>query len=342
MIKVCAAVFLIIIIPLAASRILMRMYLRRYDMSELSFSLRTEDMQGRYAPRRVSFRSGENQLCGYIFGEDTDGGLVIFCHGLFGGAAEYFAFAQHFVDIGLAVFMFDNTGCNESGGKSIKGPLQGLRDLNAAIKYLKASESALYSRKKALVGHSWGGFTVAAFRKTEDIDCIISLAGFDRAAPAICDFIVGTYGKWLKVLLPYCYLFLLMQYGRAFNTSAVKNINSNNRPYLIVQGTNDKIIHYKGSSLYNHRDKVTNPNVKFILRTDKLHNKHNTIFRDADATAYMEGRYALMREARSITDKKLRRDACRKVFEGTDRFAVNRLDPEFVEMLDDMLTEYVK
>ena len=278
-------------------------------------------------------------LCGYVFGEENTKGLVIFCHGLFGGAEEYFAFARHFVDEGFSVFMFDNTGCNRSEGKSIVGPMQGLYDLNYAVKYLKKNEKELFSKKKALVGHSWGGFTAAAYRKMSDISCVVSLAGFDRAAPAVCDFLSGMYGDLMKVILPYYYLCLILQYGKNFNTSAVKNINRTDVPYLIVQGTNDKIIHHDSSSLYNHRNKITNKNVKFILRTDKKHNKHNTIYRDSDATAYMEERYALIRHAREITDEKERENALEQIFNETDRDMVNRLDAEIMREIDKMLDD---
>ena len=336
-----AAISFVVLVPLTAARILMRRFLRRYDMDKYSFSLRVEDMQGKYAPRIVHFKSGGNTLCGYIFGEDAKKGLIIFCHGLFGGAAEYFAFARHFVDEGYAVFMFDNTGCNESGGRSIIGSLQGLRDLRRAMRYLKENECELFSRKKALIGHSWGGFTAAAYRNTDELSCVISLAGFDRPVPAMYDFLIGYYGRAMKLLFPYVYLFTLLQYGSAFRTSSVAQINKTDLPYLIIQGTNDKIIHVDGSSIYNQRSRIKNPNVRFVLRSDPLHNKHNTIYRDADATRYMEERYRAMRKASAIINPHEREAARKKVFLETDRFRINKLDSEFAGLVDDMLDKFI-
>lgn len=329
MITAIVCIICLLVLPTVLVYLLLHKFIRRYDMDKYSFSLRCEDMQGEFLPEHVSFYSGKNRLHGYIFGDENEKrkGLVVFCHGLFGGAEEYFAFARHFVRSGYAVFMFDNTGCQRSEGKSIRGALQGLYDLHAAMEYLRTNKSELFAEKTALVGHSWGGFTVAAYPlKDTNIRCVISLAGFNKPAPALCNFISGWFGRNLGFTLPYCMIILLLQYGRRAGISAVDNINKTELPYLAVQGTKDKIIHYNSASLYNYREHVTNPNVKFILRTDERHNKHNTIFRDANATEYMQERYKLMSRAND-TEKE-------KVYTETDRFAINRLDKELTRAMD--------
>ena len=327
----------LITVPIIISYILMKSFIRRYDMDKYSFSLRISDICDRYNIREVSFKSCGEILHGYIFNENSEGKLVVMCHGLFGGAEEYLQFAMHFADKGFCVFMFDNTGCNKSGGSSIKGSLQGLFDLNSAMKYIM-TQPELAQKKKVLVGHSWGGFTVAAFRpKDYGVEKVVSLAGFDRPAPAVTDCLTGLYGDSMKALNLYSYITLFLMYGYRFNTSSVKNINKTNLPYLIIQGNNDKIIHHNGSSIYNNSKKITNKNVSLILIEDENHNKHNTIFRDADATEYMKSRYAEFKKAKEKYSGKELEEVQDRLWAETDRFRINTLDKHFTELIDEFI-----
>ena len=335
-------ILLFFAVPLALTMFFMRRFTRRYDMDKYSFSLRPSDMTDGFSPRLVSFKSGKNTLRGYVFGESNDGGLVVFCHGLFGGAAEYFAFARHFVSKGQAVFMFDNTGCNESEGKSIQGAMQGLYDLQAAFEYLNAHEPQLIQRNIALIGHSWGGFAAAAFPvKGFNIKCVVSLAGYDRAPLAMCNFVTGMFGRSTALLLPYFNIIQWLQYGKKGFISSVANINSSDIPYLIVQGSRDKIIHHNSAAIYNFRHRITNPNANFIFRTESDHNKHNTIFRDSSATAYMESRYSLMRDARSTLSGNQLESALSKIYNETNRFMINSLDDKIMQRIDELIEKSV-
>lgn len=335
-------VFLSVACPVTVTWLLVKRFIRRYDMDKRSFALRTEDIEDEYSVRHTEFKSGRNDLHAYIIGEENKKELVVFCHGLFGGAEEYLQFAMHFADKGYTVFMFDNTGCNRSGGRNIQGTLQGLYDLHAAIDFIE-SEPSLKGRKIILAGHSWGGFTAAAFpHNGTDIAAVISIAGFDKPVPAITDFISGMFGKAFNMLYPYNYLVQFFKYGKACETSAVCNLNKSKIPCLVIQGTNDKIIHFNGSSIYNNRHRLTDSNVKFLVYSDAKHNKHNTVYRDSDATAYMEGRYALMRDAR----RTLRGDELEKrldeIFAHTDRKRINKLDSRFTHDVDAFLDEALK
>lgn len=333
----CIVLFTVVLLPIIISFAVMKLFIRRYDMGKYSLSLRVEDIESKYPVRNVSFLSGKNRLHGYVFEcADKDSPLVVFCHGLFGGAEEYLPFAMHFADKGFCVFMYDNTGCNRSEGKSIKGSLQGLSDLAAAMEYIK-TDKALANRKKVLIGHSWGGFTAAAYPdKDAGFSCAVSLAGFDKPPLAITDFLSGGYGKLFRLSVPYCYIISFLKYGKACFISSIDRMNAADIPYLIIQGTGDRIIHYDSAAVYAGRSRVTNKKTVFILYDDEKHKGHDTIFRDADATEYMKSRYRLMREIRKSKQINAK-EKLQKAWDETDRFRINRLDERFCADMDSFI-----
>ena len=54
-------------------------------------SLRYEDVSDQYDRELYSFFSGENKLQGYLYGASNTKGLIVFSHGIGGGAENYFA-----------------------------------------------------------------------------------------------------------------------------------------------------------------------------------------------------------------------------------------------------------
>ena len=55
---------------------------------ELTASLRYEDVKDQYERELFSFASGENTLQGYLYGAENTKGLVVFSHGIGGGASS--------------------------------------------------------------------------------------------------------------------------------------------------------------------------------------------------------------------------------------------------------------
>lgn len=335
-----AVAAVIVVAPAIAGVFLMQHFIKRYDIKNDSLSLRCEDIEGIVSLRHCSFMSGKNKLHGYIFCEENTKGLIIFCHGMFGGAAEYFPFALHFAQKGYAVFMYDNTGCHMSEGKNINGALQGLFDLNAAIDFIN-SDAVLKDKKRVLMGHSWGGFTCCACKNTENVKAVVSLAGFNQASPAICDMLAGLYGNFLHVVKPYCDVMMFFKYGKTAFTSSVKNINSSRTPYLIIHGSHDRIIHLNGSSIYNKKEKITNKNAEFILITDENHNRHDTIFRDNQAATYLKERLKLIRCAKQSLSGKAQEQKTEKIVSETNRFFANKLNSAIMQSIDSFIEKHI-
>lgn len=103
----------------------------RYDRhdSTITAGLRYEDLETVYPRSLVSFKSGNNTLQGYIYGQNQNQGLVVVAHGLGGGADSYLSQITYFVDQGWQVFAYDATGSFDSEGKTTKGFPQALIDL---------------------------------------------------------------------------------------------------------------------------------------------------------------------------------------------------------------------
>ena len=151
----------------------------RADKPKFSGYLTYGDVDGYCDRRVVRFKSGDNTLVGYVYGEHNDKGLVVIAHGLGGGAESYMAETLYFVDNGWRVFSFDCTGSYESEGKGAKGLPQSVVDLNSALGYIE-SDSALKDLPVMLYGHSWGGYAVAAvLNYGHDVAAAASIAGFN-------------------------------------------------------------------------------------------------------------------------------------------------------------------
>ncbi len=110
----------------------------------------------------------------------------------------------------------------------------------------------------------------------------------------------------------------VLQYGKEQNLSAIDGINSVNIPILVISGSND--IFYGGESpIYKKRNKITNSNCSFILKSEKNHNGHYDYFLTDDALEYQK----LVR-----TDN----------FNGTiDKFLYGQHDTKFMNYLNNFL-----
>ena len=153
-------------------------YFQRVDEPKYTGLLRYEDVSG-YDRTQVNFKSGNNTLTGYIYGENNQKGLVVISHGLGYGADDYLAQTLYFVDNGWRVFAFDNTGTYESQGQSESGLPQSVLDLDAALSYVE-SNTSLNKLPIMLFGHSWGGYAVAAvLNYNHPITAVVSISGFN-------------------------------------------------------------------------------------------------------------------------------------------------------------------
>ena len=107
--------------------------------------------------------------------------VVIMAHG-FGGQRwmRLPAYAEHFAKMGMAVFVFDYRGFNDSAGspRNYVNPKRHLQDWDAAIAYVKTLD-AVDAKRMALWGTSFsGGHVIVEASKNPDIRAVVSQVPF--------------------------------------------------------------------------------------------------------------------------------------------------------------------
>ncbi|MCS0499800.1 alpha/beta fold hydrolase [Protaetiibacter mangrovi] len=114
----------------------------------------------------------------YAWGDD--GPPVVFVHGWRGRAAQFAPLVPTLLESGHRVLAFDAPAHGASSG----GPVD-IRDWLATLAELQR----IHGRFRALVGHSFGGFSsVTAVRHGLEADAVVSIAGAGRPAAFLDEF----------------------------------------------------------------------------------------------------------------------------------------------------------
>ena len=168
---------LFVVVSLITTKVVYDAQFPRYERPDESTTaaLRSSDIDTTYPRTMVSFYSGNTRLQGYLYTVDKPRALMVVSHGLGGGADRYLSQIQLFIEQGLAVCSFDNTGSYDSEGTSTKGFPQAVQDLDAALNFVNV-QPLLSSLPLLLYGHSWGGYAVAnALKYPHDIQAVKSV-----------------------------------------------------------------------------------------------------------------------------------------------------------------------
>ena len=70
--------------------------------------------------------------------------------------------------------------------------------------------------------------------------------------------------------------------------NAVDAINQSDVTVLIIHGTEDEVVAYKGSSIMAKYNSITNPKVRTISLSEPRRNGHNNLFRSIAGIDYIE------------------------------------------------------
>lgn len=230
-------------------------------------------------PRRnVSFFSGKNRLQGYIYGEENTKGLLVFAHGIHSGHENYMQEIIWMVDRGWRVFAYDATGSCTSEGRGTIGLVQSALDLDAALTYIESDET-LNKLPICLMGHSWGGYAVAAgLYFDHGVKASASVAGYSDSVQMMMSFVTDKIGKAIVLLRPFAYLENRILFGKHASLTAVDGINRANIPVMLVHGTADELVRYDVTGIVAHKNEITNPNVVIYPMSDEGQDGHSTIF----------------------------------------------------------------
>ncbi len=262
----------------------------RYDRhdSTITAGLRYEDLETVYPRSLVNFKSGNNTLQGYIYGQNQNQGLVVVAHGLGGGADSYLSQITYFVDQGWQVFAYDATGSFDSEGKTTKGFPQALIDLDAALTYINTQETFV-DLPILLFGHSWGGYAVSNLLHYDyKISAVATVSAANSAMEMIVEQGRSMMGPFINIQYPFLWLYQRILFGETASLNAIDAINQSNVPVLIIHGSEDEVIAYEGSSIISKLEDITNPNTRAISLSEPGRNGHNNLFRSRTSMEYID------------------------------------------------------
>jgi len=239
----------------------------------------------KYKREILSIKSADNTLAGYLYGRENTQGLIIISPGHRDASDIKLPEITYFVDKGWMVLCFDYTGCYASEGSSMIGYVQAPTDLDAVLDYVE-SDPRFEKLPVMLFGHSLGAYASAAVLQYEhNIAAVVAASGFDDPTEQ-WEYSVKRSTKVLgNIFSPYSRILMKFKLGDMSHFSAIDGINSKEIPVFIIQGTTDKF-YGNVSSIYEHRDKITNPNCSLILMSKENHHGHYDYFLSDKAISY--------------------------------------------------------
>ena len=325
---VLICVFAFVLVAIIAAQIVTHILLNdnfsRGEYGEYTTNYRYDHYEKDYPRENVSFKSGENILQGYIYGNDNDKGLLVFAHGIGGGHEWYLSFITYMVDKGWRVFAYDATGSCTSEGDGTNGLPQSAIDLDNALSYIE-SDSELSKLPVFLAGHSWGGYAVTAVLNYDhDIKASASISGYAYPMEMIMETAEEMMGKASRLLYPCVWLDCFARFGSKADMSAVDGINKADVPVMIIHGKKDKAISFDHASIISKKNEITNKNVVYYAIDDK-YSGHNSIFHSEQTNDYLtqlNEEYDKLAEI--YEDGELPDDEKKKFFDGVDRELANQ------------------
>ncbi len=296
-IGVAAGLLVFLLLMLATHLIVRGQFGHRSAYPTASPNLFYGAYQARYPRVKHTFLSGKNHLFGYLYGAENAGALLVMAHGIGAGHESYIKEILWMVDHGWRVFAYDATGSCESEGKGTVGLVQSALDLDAALTYIEHTED-LKQLPIALMGHSWGGYAVAAvlnFRHP-NVKASVSIAGYNDPVEMMMQFAECTMGRASKALYPFAWLENKRLFGKLSGLSAIDGINQSGIPVLLIHGTQDEMVLIDRAAIMAHQDKLENPKAVLHAVDAKGQNGHNSIFYAAESASYIEEIHQKLRQ----------------------------------------------
>lgn len=290
----------------------------------------------------VSFRSDKGQLLRgavYTCRDVKPSALVIFAHGMGGGHLSYTTNIRTIAKAGFAVLAYDNTGTMASEGKSLRSFYQAVRDLGAALEFVRHDEK-LREYKIVLAGHSWGGYTVCqalAFAEAQ-VAGVVAFSPPDSAAGVICDNIKQTTGVPMTWLRPALWAASVVRGGWSARHRASSVLLRTKRvPVMILQGDADNAVLLKNSPL-SRSAVMAKENITGVLYEGKAHNVYQT----KESEKYLTEVFAAIAEAqRRYGRKDIPEDEKARLYD-IDYELIVREDPDVMKTVTDFISDCVK
>lgn len=220
-----------------------------------------------------SFYSGRTHLRGsryFVKGKKPEA-LVVFFHGIGAGRNAYMMEIAELAKQGYLVYAYDNTGCMNSGGTSIKGLGQTAKDMKAFYAWLENDEKAKGLRRYS-VGHSWGGYSALLSANPDyRVEKIVSYSGFTQVSRQYSTYLKAA---WMRKLRPLISLYLRMELGKYGDIDAVKYLKKSNAKLLYFQGSEDKMVPLDAGINDLRKRLKDRPDTEFVMVLNQKHNPY--------------------------------------------------------------------
>ena len=213
----------------------------------------------------------KKKIIGYFYNKKDNQPLIIFSQGIGSRALDYIHEINYFVLKGYTVFSFDNIGCGESEGETIRGLSQSVVDLDCVLTHIENSEEFKKS-KIFLYGHSWGGFAVCAVNNfSHKVAGVVERSGFNKSTKMIYKFLEENKNKVVaKIVSPFVGIYEFIKFGRYANITATDGINLASCPVMIMHSTDDTVVPYD-VSIVSNKDKIKNRRLVIKEYSEKNH-----------------------------------------------------------------------
>lgn len=208
---------------------------------------KTEKDFSRLKAEPVSFSSGKNTLSGawyHVLPQDQCKAIVLFIHGMGAGHHSYTTEIHTLAQAGFLVLSYDQTGCAASTGKNIRSFYQGVRDLDAALRFI-GSDPEKSCLPMGILGHSWGGYIACQAPSLESasrIQAIAALSPVNDPGELITAQIAAKIKLPRQLILPFVKAVLFLLDGSAALLPCSQILLAHQVPALIYHGDQDTMV----------------------------------------------------------------------------------------------------
>jgi len=282
-VKILLAIFVsFFLISNVAATIIIHSIFARCEYTPENDPVYTLEDNNSYPREEIYFASESNTLFGYLYRAKSPKGNLILVHGMNSYGDHYLNITKYFVDHNWNVLSYDMTGTGKSEGSYTKGLVQMKIDLNSAIRYLEG-DSSVNSLPIALWGHSMGGYAViAATENAPEVSGVVSVSAFNRPNQIMTEHANEYVGVLSYISYPFLWLNNYFVFGNDANVVASEILQNTSVPMMIIHGNDDAKVPME-YSVYSQRNSINNPEVTFILSTEKSHNNHSNFWLSENA-----------------------------------------------------------
>lgn len=313
----------------------------RSELTEHTPYIRYDDIKEEVPRYDISFDSHGTTINGHVYG-NGDKGLVIAVHGLNSNEEETMDIIHYFCKEGWTVLGYNHSGCFTSGGENQRGLAQSMIDLDAALTFCENDER-LKELPKVLVGHSMGGYAVCSVLNFDhDIKAVASFSGYNTPFEELCFFVRKFVGNTFGVTqYPYMWIYNTILFGDKANISAVDGINKSDIPVMLIHGNNDTTVPHDSAGIIAHKNEITNPNVRYILRTEDTVNSHTKVFYSLEMAEYSKETDKLKDVLEEKYGEDIPKEDLKNFYDSIDKFRMSELDSEIFNSINEMFKKAV-